>query len=186
MKLPRIKTADQDLSRVQDNLAKVIEPFLAAYGLFGKQYRLAEGPWPTASSPICTQLQRAAASTWTTVAAMDPRGRFVMSWSTPTLLNSFTSLGSGFAPARYFVGAAGYVQLGGTVVNAPGCAANTVIFTLPVGYRPLYRLAFPSLRGPAPISTRVDVDASGNVFPTEAVAVGDFRTLDGIIFEAEQ
>lgn len=73
------------------------------------------------------------------------------------------------------------VQLRGAAQRTSG--SDTVIFVLPIGYRPAQRLFFPgiNLSGAVYTASRIDVDVDGRVL----VASGptDFVMLDHIRFE---
>lgn len=56
-------------------------------------------------------------------------------WIAPTLLNSWANFGGGFSAAGYYKDASGVVRLKGTITGGTA-TADTVLFTLPVGYRP--------------------------------------------------
>lgn len=63
-------------------------------------------------------------------------------WTAPTLLNSWVNFGAGTATAGYQKDANGFVHIRGLVKNGSGL--GTVVFTLPVGYRPALRMHFGS------------------------------------------
>ena len=75
------------------------------------------------------------------------------------------------------------VLKGGTVNSSGG--SNTVMWTLPAGYRPEVRLMFAvasAITGTGDVYGRVDVDVGGEL---RAVAGGNvFMSLDGISFPA--
>ncbi len=60
-------------------------------------------------------------------------------WITPTLLNSWTQADATDMPVRYRKDEFGIVHLSGRL---SGGTADTVAFTLPVGYRPSKRVGF--------------------------------------------
>jgi hypothetical protein len=64
-----------------------------------------------------------------------------VSWQTPTLVNSFSNWGSGYAPVAYYMDSVGRVYLRGAV-QRPSNTQPLTIFTLDVGYRPLYQHDF--------------------------------------------
>ena len=64
---------------------------------------------------------------------------FSVSWSTPTLLNSWVNYGGGLAPARYKKDKFGVVWVQG-MIKSGTTTGGTVIFNLPAGYRPAYNI----------------------------------------------
>jgi hypothetical protein len=57
-------------------------------------------------------------------------------WIEPTLLNGWVNFGSGFSNIAYFKDEFDFVHLRGLIKDGT-TTANTTLFTLPVGYRPL-------------------------------------------------
>ncbi|OOC63296.1 hypothetical protein [Paenibacillus ihbetae] len=101
---------------------------------------------------------------------------------TPTLLNGWEQYPS-YHLVGYYKDSLGIVHLTGLVRKG---AANTVIFTLPKGYRPVTTLIFAVFgQGKA---VRVDVQAGGHVHLnyTPWYPDSDWVSLDGISFLAEQ
>jgi hypothetical protein len=99
---------------------------------------------------------------------------------TPTLLNSWVNRGGGFTSAGYWKDNFGVVHLVGTVT---GGTANTVVFTLPAGYRPAENVEFAvtSLSGATPIAYgEIYVESNGDV----SVNIGSTTnlSLNGISF----
>jgi hypothetical protein len=96
-------------------------------------------------------------------------------WQTPTLLNTWVNYGPGFNTPQYYIDKESVVHLKGLVKNG---AVGTVIFTLPVGYRPTEQYIFTVNSGGA--FGRVDVAAYGDVI----VVTGNssWVSLDGISF----
>ena len=92
-------------------------------------------------------------------------------WSTPTLINSWTNQG-GYTTQYRRVGTA--VVLRGAVV---GGASNSSAFTLPVGYRPAARQNFASIGGSAGVS--VTVDTAGDVY-VDCGSTGIWVALDPV------
>jgi len=100
-------------------------------------------------------------------------------WVAPTLLNSWTNFGTGFAAAGYRKLISGEVILKGVI--APGTTtAGTVLFTLPAGYRPADTLVFVAASS---TKVRIDVASNGDVKIMEVPS--SFLSLDGIRFYAE-
>lgn len=96
----------------------------------------------------------------------------------PALLNSWVNFGAGFTDAAYFKDPNGFVHLRGLVKNGTGIP--TVIFTLPLGYRPGQDSIFAVLSNNA--LGRVNVLASGDVQAFAGSTV--WVQLDGITFKA--
>lgn len=106
------------------------------------------------------------------------------SWKTATLQNGWQNYGGSFAPARYRKDRDGTVYLGGLVKGGP---QNSVIFTLPVGYRPAYSLIFATMAYSSTTGKqlgRIAIKSNGEVWcdfgPT------DWVSLDTVRFKAEQ
>ena len=97
----------------------------------------------------------------------------------PTLLNSFTNLGSLYSTVRYYKDELGIVHLLGTL-SAPVSNIGSLIFNLPVGYRPASTL----LCNATGTIERIDIDASGNVRNGDAITVSGYLSLTGITFRA--
>lgn len=57
-----------------------------------------------------------------------------LTFTAPTLLNSWANVGAGYSAAGYAITADGIVCLRGLITGGSGVTA--VMFTLPVGYRP--------------------------------------------------
>lgn len=99
-------------------------------------------------------------------------------WTAPTLLNSWVNYGSGFNPAGFYKDVFGIVRLRGCV---SGGALNTTIFTLPTGYQPTNKVAYPiSGSGGSPGS--VLIDASGNI--SQIASPATTLVLESISFRA--
>lgn len=101
----------------------------------------------------------------------------------PTLLNSWTNFGSGYAPAGFYKDGLGRVHLRGTL-NTPTLTHPSTIFTLPSGFRPAEHLPFACLASGTPyVSVRVDVRSNGDVQLFGAPSTS-WITLNGISFAA--
>mgnify|MGYP003587150841 CR=1 FL=1 len=115
-------------------------------------------------------------------------GELIDWWRTPaSFLNGWTDFGGVLSPSAYrrdgsTVRLRGVLK-GGTV--HPSGGSNTVMWTLPAGYRPEVRLMFAvgsAITGTGDAYGRVDVDVGGEL---RAVAGGNvFMSLDGISFPA--
>lgn len=116
-------------------------------------------------------------SAWTTAAAGDS------GWLTATLGNSWVAFGAPYATPAYRL-RSGIVYLGGLMKN--GTAPVSVVFTLPVGYRPASSLQFNVVA--AASTALIQVDATGAV-NLQAYGTGGSNTavsLNGVTFVAEQ
>lgn len=98
----------------------------------------------------------------------------------PALMNSWVNFGDGFAPVKYWKGPDNLVHIGGLIKNGV-TADNTIIFTLPIGYRPGAKEIFTVTQNNA--IGRIDIDHKGNVLVKLAGA--GFTSLSGISFLAE-
>ncbi len=98
----------------------------------------------------------------------------------PTLLSGWVNHGEGFAPVKYWKGPDNMVHIGGLIKNGV-TADNTIIFTLPIGYRPGAKEIFTVTQNNA--IGRIDIDHKGNVLVKLAGA--GFTSLSGISFLAE-
>ena len=98
----------------------------------------------------------------------------------PTLLSGWVNYGDGFAPVKYWKGPDNLVHIGGLIKNGV-TADNTIIFTLPIGYRPGAKEIFTVTQNNA--IGRIDIDHKGNVLVKLAGA--NFTSLSGISFLAE-
>lgn len=101
----------------------------------------------------------------------------VQNWIAPALLNSWVQQAN-YAPIGYRKDPNNIVHLRG---NLTGGAANTVIFTLPAGYRPASFLTFSALGAGG--SVWIEVRPNGQVFTVTAPS--NLTALNGISFKAE-
>jgi hypothetical protein len=98
----------------------------------------------------------------------------------PTFLNGVTNYAGGMSPVRYYKNEFNTVYLDGI---SSIVAAETIIFTLPVGYRPSKRLLVPTVVGNGFGWIRIDSDGSvklGNGFASTV-----YISYGGITFRAE-
>lgn len=103
-------------------------------------------------------------------------------WTAPAFATTWVNDGDATTPPAGYFKHNGIVYLRGKVEGGGiSGGGGPTIFTLPVGYRPGFRLRFPAVRHTGEL-TMVDVLASGVVQVPEGV--GDV-SLDGIIFRAE-
>lgn len=98
----------------------------------------------------------------------------------PTLLNGWTDYGSGYEVASYWKDTCGVVHFSG-LIDSGTATANTVLFVLPVGYRPRASEKFIVVSFNA--LCVIDVYADGNV-TIRAGANSDWLSLSGIQFRA--
>ena len=63
-------------------------------------------------------------------------------WIRANLGSVFAPIGSIYVVPRYHRDALGYVHVQSCLVTAGGCAAGTIVMTMPVGYRPKSTLIF--------------------------------------------
>lgn len=99
-------------------------------------------------------------------------------WIAPTLLNGWVNYGGGLATAGYRKDTHGYVRIKGNIKNGT-TATNTVLFTLPEGYRPLEHRYFAVYNGTS--AANVVVYSTGDVCIISGSAAG--LGLDNIVFE---
>lgn len=98
----------------------------------------------------------------------------------PPLLNSWVNYGDGFAAAEYWKDSDNVVHITGLIKDG-GVADGTVIFTLPVGFRPGLKELFPSTLSSG--TGRIDVNDNGNV--VVKIASATYTSLAGISFLAK-
>lgn len=92
----------------------------------------------------------------------------------PAFQNSWINYGSGYDVVSYMRDAAGFVHLRGA---ATGGSTGTVIFTLPINYRPLTRVAMTTQAIGSGFGSTV-IETNGNVALYGVAPIG----LDGILF----
>lgn len=101
------------------------------------------------------------------------------SWRTPALSGTFSTQ-SGYAAAQYIKMENGQVQLRGNLLNG---AAGSLIFNLPVGYRPALAQTFATASSAQPGLSIVEVRANGDVWCiTRDTSTG--TGLNGVVFDA--
>ncbi len=120
---------------------------------------------------ISAQMQPVA----TALAATPIMGAPPPNWIAPTLVGGFANTGGALAIAGFHKDALGYVHMKGALTNAAGTAAATIIFTLPIGYRPAATQRF-SVRGFAGAVQAVSITSVGLVSNDLVLAAGD--TID--------
>lgn len=105
----------------------------------------------------------------------------VEDWTEPELLNGWTEPATSLR-VRYLKDNMGFVHIEGGLI-AGTVAANTVLFVLPVGYRPTLRNRFPYVNNTGASLGTMYVEPNGNVVIGSAAAANMFIN---IIFEANR
>jgi hypothetical protein len=100
-------------------------------------------------------------------------------WTEPTLQNGWVNFGAPLATVGYRKDTHNYVRIKGTIKDGT-VTVNTVLFTLPVGYRPSEHRYFAVYS--SSVTGSVVVYNTGAVCIISGSAAG--LSLDGIIFEA--
>jgi len=95
----------------------------------------------------------------------------------PTLLNSWVNYGGSWGTAGFYKDSFGIVHLTGLIKDG---TANSIIFTLPVGSRPVADLYFP-VTAVGTYGT-LYIDSSGNV--RHSTGSNQYFSLDGVSFKA--
>ena len=101
-------------------------------------------------------------------------------WIAPTLLNGWVNFGDGWSTAAYYKDYFGIVRLTGRIKWGT-TTGGTIIFVLPVGYRPSGRLGFTINAGD--LRADVTIGSAGEVSIWN-VTNNIFLYLDGISFRA--
>ena len=102
-------------------------------------------------------------------------------WIMPTLLNGVTNYAGGIAPVRYYKNEFNTVCLDGISSSVP---SETIIFTLPVGYRPSKRLFVSTA-----VSTGfglIKIEPDGSVKLGNGSASTVYISYGGVTFRAEK
>lgn len=99
----------------------------------------------------------------------------VEDWHAPTLLNGWVNAGAPYLNAGYRKDPFGVVHLRGMVITG---TVNTVLFTLPVGYRPSASMYF-TITSAASVA-RLLIEATGNVTITQGSST--WTSLNGVTF----
>ena len=102
----------------------------------------------------------------------------------PTLLNSWVNYGGNFTPASYWKDANGVVHLTGLIRNGT-VAKDTVLFTLPAGYRPFNQEILTVQNGDNAFR-RIDILANGNVILGATTFTNGWLSLANLSFKAEK
>jgi hypothetical protein len=135
-----IRSDDAHVSRVQDNVARAVNPVIQAISTT-----------PIGGSPPPPQ-------------------------QSPSLLNGFTNVLTGYAPFGCHKDCLGYVHVGGLVKNTAGCAAGTSVVLLPPGLRPAQKRAFVVQYSGA--FGLIAVDSAGSIAVQHVIAAGGTLTME--------
>lgn len=104
-------------------------------------------------------------------------------WAAPILLNAWANQGGAFETVGYLKDPLGFVHIKGVIT---GGASNTVVFTLPPGYRPGASTLNGASDGNALGAVAyVQIATNGNVLVVYSAGGGAFIGMSGITFLAE-
>lgn len=99
----------------------------------------------------------------------------IEAWQAATLVNGWVNTTSNYSPAGFYKDPFERVYVRGVIANG----TNSLIFTLPVGYRPLlFRILFNTVSASG--LARVDVYTNGQIHLVGGANTG--LTLDGLSF----
>lgn len=102
----------------------------------------------------------------------------------PTLLNSWVNYGSTFAPVAYYKDSYGIVHMQGLLKDGGVYTAGTILFTLPVGFKPAQEQIF-VVNGPSSNQfARLNITPTGNVTLQTTLSASGWLSLSGISFAA--
>ena len=101
-------------------------------------------------------------------------------WVTPAMQNSWTNYDTTYNPPGYFKDSLGIVHLRGLIKNG----TNTLIFTLPVGYRPYLRILINTITASNNFC-RLDITPDGQVIAGAGYS-NAWMSLENIHFKADQ
>jgi hypothetical protein len=116
---------------------------------------------------------------WT---AYSPPAGSIDGWHGPTFQNGWINYGAQFPPAGYTLTGDGWVRLRGLIKAG---TATAPMFTLPVGYRPLYQHLYVVKTSGSPGVARIDITTAGVLgFPggSDLQPNPGFVSLDGVAF----
>lgn len=105
-------------------------------------------------------------------------------WITPTLLGGWVEYSSNYASASYYKDEGSIVRIRG-LLKGGAMASNTILFYLPVGYRPKLQVSIVGVYGPTFIPIQIVIKADGAVIFGGALSSNSFLNIDGT-FLAEQ
>lgn len=160
-----------------------VDTATSAYGAWGRSVEtVVEAPGDAAFARIT--IARAAVGTWSfrvDDVVLRPAGQAVQGVAALALYGAnWADFGAGFRNAAFWRDASGTVRLTGRMQTLIARAANSVPFTLPVGFRPAGQLTFPVFAQGA--IAQLQVTAAGAVTLTPALALNDWVSLDGVAF----
>lgn len=104
-------------------------------------------------------------------------------WQTPTLTSPWAVNGAWQAP-QYRIDHDGFVHLRGVMFNSSAVAANTTLFTLPAGFRPVTNDILGVIYTNDVFGT-VGIASSGAVTNRQAVSSGGYIALSGASFSID-
>lgn len=99
-------------------------------------------------------------------------------WIAPTMQNGWITFDTTFNPPGYYKDSLGIVHLRGMMKSG---TLNVTAFTLPVGYRPAFKVLMATISNQA--LGRLDVTTDGMVIPNMGSNI--YFTLDNLRFKAE-
>jgi hypothetical protein len=102
-------------------------------------------------------------------------------WQAPSLLNSWVNYGSGFDTVGYMKDSLGFVHVRG-FIKSGATAAGTIIFNLPVGYRPESSTYATCSASPGSTMAAVELNSSGDV--KYVAGNNTYMGLGHIVFKA--
>jgi len=98
-------------------------------------------------------------------------------WISPVLLNVWANFGAPYAVAGYHLDALRYVHIKGRVKNTSGAGSSAVIFTLPLGYRPMETHRISAL-GDGVTPNALVIKSDGTITPASAIGAGNSIDLE--------
>ena len=175
--LKRFELSTPELNRLQENLARSLDP-LSSMAILGgvllEGVELLRGP-----NDVPHRLGRAPRGWWTA----RKHGASPDAWHDGDLSGfAWTNFGTPYSNAGYTIDSEGWVHLRGLVTGGVVAAsALGTIFTLPVGYRPTESIHFPVVSNGA--FGIVFVNTAGQVWAHTGSNV--YFQLDGVRFRAD-
>jgi hypothetical protein len=153
-----------------------------AYSMAGTAAATPVAPTIPSDGLLLAWVNVAAGVTAITSAMIVPKKKTLLGedWITPTLLNGWTAYDAALYPIGYCKDACGIVHIRGLFKDG---AANSMAFTLPVGYRPNRTLLLGHRSASA--MTLPLILYSGNVCPSQ-ITYASYASLDGVSFKADQ
>ena len=139
---------------------------------FGFIRILADGSIQATNSPAGTGYN------WLTIQSTFYQSSYT-NWIGLTMQGTWAYYGAPYTMPQYTKSSDGVVTLKGLIRNG---TIGTTVATLPVGYRPNYRILFSTVSNS--VYGRLDIDASGNIIAQGGNTA--WYSLDGIMFYADQ